>query len=249
MSVVASDLIVFGAASRPNDDTSTSGGAIDTVARPLDQQLTANDTIDVVSDGADTRDVVITGRADDGTVVSETLTLSGTTTVTGTQTFERILTISLSAADTARTVTVSDTDAGDGTLHTFNPNETDAYIHFRRSSSESTQTTRYEKDFWKNTNGSTALQSATITLTADPSSNIQIAVEDAQDDTESVADRTTAPTGITADGFVDDGTAVSIPGSDLGAGAAIGFWAELTLAADEAAQKSSFTTEIAGETT
>lgn len=51
MSVVASDLVVYGSANRPNDDTSTAGGAIDTAARPLDQQLTANDTIDIVSDG------------------------------------------------------------------------------------------------------------------------------------------------------------------------------------------------------
>lgn len=250
MSVQASDLVSYLSANRPEDDASASGGARDAAARELDQQLTADDTIDVVSDGTDARDVTITGRDPNGNVVTETLTLNGTTTVSGSQTFERILNITLSASDANRTVTVTDGDSGDGTLHTFNPSETDAAIMFQQSQSEGSETIRYEKAFIANETGDgTTLQDAKLQIVGDPTGNVELAVEDAKDDSESVSNRETAPTGITADGFVEDNVQVDVPGGSLADGEAIGFWAKLTLAAGESANRSSWTVEIAGTTT
>lgn len=247
MAVADSDLVFYLAANMPEDDTSTSGGAIDTAARLLDQQLGSSDTVDVVSDGADTRDVVITGRDASGSIVSETLTLNGTTPVTGSQTFERILKIVLSATDASRTVTVSDGDSGDGTLHTFNPNETDARILFYDASSSSSQEVRYEKVFAKNENGSSALTNAEVQNTSDPESLFDIALAATKDDSVSVADRTTEPGAADLVGeWTAENTFIGVPTGDLGAGEAIGVWFRMTLAADEAAGKNNVDPEIQG---
>lgn len=250
MAVQSSDLVSYLSANRPEDDTSTSGGAIDAAARELDKQLTSADTIDAVSDGTDSRDLTIVGRDASGSVVQETITLNGTTTVSGSQTFERILNMELSASDGSRTVTVTDGDSGDGTLHTFNPSETDAAITFQRAASESAQTIRYEKVFVRNDVGDgTSLNSASVELTADPGSNIEIAVEDAINDNGSVANRETAPGGITADGFVDDNTSVDVPGGTLGDGDAIGVWVKMTLSAGQNPSTSSYSVQVSGTST
>ena len=52
MPVVSSDLIYYLSGNRPTDDVSTSGGAIDTTARLLDQQVSANEAPSAVSDAA-----------------------------------------------------------------------------------------------------------------------------------------------------------------------------------------------------
>lgn len=246
MPIAAADLVQYGAANIPQDDVSTTGGAQDSAARPLGTQLTADDTIGLVSDGADTRDATVRGRNAAGAEVSETVTLNGTTRVTTSTTFERILEITLSAADASRTVTVDDGDQVQGTLHTFNPNETKAYTHFQESASESGATTRHEKFFWENTNGSLTLNAAEVELTADPDAKITIALATAKDDTESVANRETAPSSVGA--FTDDNVAISVPGSSLAAGEAIGVWAKQDLLANDSAYRSSFTTQLAGTT-
>lgn len=61
MPIATTDLIFYGSANRPSDDTSLTGGAIATTDRPDITQLTANSVIAVVSDGADTRQVTIEG--------------------------------------------------------------------------------------------------------------------------------------------------------------------------------------------
>lgn len=243
MSIANTELVLYGSTSRPTDDASAAGGAKDAAARPLDTAPTATEILTVVSSAAGdtTQTLNVTGRDGSGAIVTDAIALNGTTPANGTQVFERILHMSLSAA-AAGTVTVS--NATTGTLHTFAVGETDAYIHFQEAASAASSTVRYEKDFWENTNGTLTLNSAEITLTADPSAVIQIAVASAKDDSESVADRTTAPAAVGA--FTDDGVAISVPGGALGPGEAIGVWAQLSLAADAAAAKTTFTTQLAG---
>lgn len=245
---VASDLVKFLAASRPEDDTSTTGGAQDAAARPLDTQVPDGtpEDLDVVSDAAgDTsQTLTITYRKTDGTVATATPSLNGTTPVTNVagEDVERILKMVLSAT-TAGNVTVSGATSAT-TLHVFAPGETDCAIMFQRASSDpSVIKTRYEKEFWENTHATEALLSAEVELTADPSTIYEMAVADAKDDTESVANRETAPSGET---FVDDGVAQTVPGTDLLAGEAIGVWIKQTLAAGAAAAKPTFTTQLSG---
>ena len=98
MSVLISDLRVYGAADMPEADGATVGGAIDFTKRiefgvPVgDPPFTAG-TYDVVSSSAsDTATKVIyAGRDATGTIQSETLTLNGTTKVAGTKSIERLL--------------------------------------------------------------------------------------------------------------------------------------------------------------
>lgn len=245
MPVAASDLVQYGAVNWPDTDSATVGGAIATAKRPLDTQWTANAVAAVVSNGADTRQVTIEGRLASGSIDTEVLTLNGTTEVVGTKTWERILRVTLSAADAARTVTLRQ-GAGGATRHTFNPNETEAAIFFRKSSSGASAKTYFEKSFMRNNNTTSNLLSAQVTLTADPSAKIRIALANTQNDSGTSTNRLTAPSGVTA--FVDDGTSISVPGTDLGATSAIGVWAEMQLSASNPALRSTFDIQISGQT-
>ncbi|MCI0488924.1 MAG: hypothetical protein L0229_20220 [Blastocatellia bacterium] len=244
MAIVAADLKGYLSASMPENDTDTSGGAIDTAGRFEITDIVATDQVTVISDGADTRTVTITGRDAAGGIVSEALVLNGATRVVGAQLFERILKIVLSAGDGTRTVTVTRDDSPTFTvIATLGPNITKARRLFYDSASESGATTRYEKEFWKNEHGTLQLNNATVKLTADPSAKIEIGVATAKDDTGSVTNRKTAPGGVT---FVDDGVAQNVPTGALAAGETIGVWVKMVLAGSAAPVKSTFTTELAG---
>jgi len=244
MSITAAELIAYGAASRPEDDASTSGGAIDTQNRPEMTQLTANSVIAAVSDGADTRTLTVTGRLATGAIDTEALVLTGAVEVVGAKTFERILKLVLSGTDGARTVTVKQ-GSGGATRATIGPNELSRNGMFLKSASEASPVSRYEKFFWKNTNASLTLNDAEVELTADPAGKIKIGLATSKDDSGSVANRKSAPGGIS---FVDDNVAIAVPTDTLAAGEAIGTWMEQSLLADDAAQKTTFTTQVSGTT-
>jgi hypothetical protein len=245
MSILATELIAYGSASLPTDDTSTSGGAIDGTRRPVFTQLTANAVIAAVSDGADTRTLTVTGRNAAGAVVSDSGALTGATEKVLTVTFERVQKIEMGTTDAARTVTVKQ-GSGGTTIATIPPNEIGFYALFLNSSSAASTQTRYEKIFWKNTNGTLTLNSAQVTLTADPASKINIGLATAINDTGSVANRTTAPASVT---FVGLSTAQNVPGGVLAAGDKIGVWIKQSLASNDAAQKNTFTTQLNGTST
>lgn len=241
MPIAATDLLLQGAASRPEDDVSTSGGARAAVNKPEFTQLTANSVIAVVSDGADTRTVTIFGRNAAGAVVNEALVLNGTTEVVGTTTFERITKIT-TTTDATRTVTVRQ-GAGGATRATLGPNITSVSMLFQNSASEAGATTRYEKVFWLNNHGSLTLNAAKVQMTADPAAKLTTGVAAAKDDTVSVANRKTAPGGIT---FVDDNVQQNVPGTTLEAAAAVGIWMKQDLLASDSPVRNSFTLELAG---
>ncbi len=244
MPIANTDLIEHAAASMPEDDVSTSGGAIDTAARPDLTHLTANAVIAAISDGADVRTLTITGRLASGAIDTEAIVLTGAVEVVGAKTFERILKAVLSATDGARTVTVKQGAAG-ATRATIGPNETTRRLLFYDSASEAGATTRYEKTFLKNNHGTLTLNAAAVQLTADPAAKIKIGVAAAKGDTVSVANRKTAPGGIT---FVDDGVSQNVPTGVLAAGEAIGVWKELALGASDAPNKTTYTTQLSGTT-
>lgn len=241
MPIAATDLIAFGAASRPEDDVAASGGAIDLTDRPVFTQLTANSVIAVVSDGADTRVVTIAGRNAAGARVTEALTLNGATEVVGTTTFERILKVTVGAADAARTITVKQGSAGP-TRATIPINEIGVFALFIESASETAATTRFEKTFWKNIHASLTLNSAQVRLAADPAAKIRHGVVAAKNDSTSVANRKTSP-GVT---FADDNIDQAVPGNTLEAASAIGVWWELALGISDAPVRNTFTSRVTG---
>lgn len=246
MSIVAAELVKRGALNRPEDDVSSSGGGIDNNCVLDITQLAANDVLRVVSDNAGdtTQNVTVTGRLASGAIDTDVIVLNGVTPVAGAKTFERILKINLSATAAGNVTIERNTNPYDDVV-IVPAGKTDAAILFIDSSSEVSQTVRYEKEFWKNENGTTTLNAAKVTLTADPSTSIKIGVETAINDIVSVTNRKTVPSNPT---FVDDGVAANVPGNALAAGAAIGVWIEMTRATDAAALKSSYTTKLEGTT-
>lgn len=246
MSIVASDLVLYAAVNEPSDSVSTGGGAID-VARRLDfTQIAATDKIEVGSSAAGdtTQTATVRGRKADGSIVSEILTLTGTTFVATTNNYERLLKVEMSATCVG-TVTVR-RQTGPSTLRTIPIGERGFMAPFRELASDPSSITNfYAKGFWKNTNGSLALTSAVVVENADPSADITFGLGAALDDTLTIATRIIAPAGVT---FAS--TNANVPNSqNLSSGSAIGTWFNLTLAAGAAALKSTYTTEIDGQTT
>src|SRR5581483_6117712 len=88
-----SDVKFYGSANIPDVDGSTTGGAV-SFAKNIDfSDPTSAGTMDYVSSSASDTAAVITisGRDSTGVIVTEAKTLNGTTVVTGSQSFERLL--------------------------------------------------------------------------------------------------------------------------------------------------------------
>ena len=108
MSVLISDIRVYGAADMAEADGATVGGAIDFTKRiefaaPAGSPPFTASPYDVVSSSASdtaTR-VIYSGRDATGVIQSETLTLNGTTKVNGTKSLERLLSALASGAASA----------------------------------------------------------------------------------------------------------------------------------------------------
>ena len=244
-SIVASDLVAYAAASMPDDDVSTSGGAIDTLRRVDFTQLAANDTVRMVSTSAGdtTQTGTVTGRKADGSLASETLSLNGTTVVTFANTYERVLKFELSAT-AAGTVTVART-TGPTTIRVIPIGERGFMAMFRKLASDpSSAKDFYTKFFWKNTNGTLALTSSFVKENSDPVNKVTHALAAALDDSGSVANRTTSP------GLTFDNTDKNVPNSqNLSSGSAIGVWLDLHLTGGDTPQRFAYTSEIDGQTT
>lgn len=245
MSIANTDLVYYASANMPEDDTTTSGGAINTAVRLVFTQLTANALVAAVSNGADTRTLNVNGRVPAGSISSEAIVLTGATEKVGTVTFERLLRVLLSATAADRTVTVRQ-GAGGATIATIPPNETGFRITFYKAASHPTSArTIYEKGFFRNNHATLTLNDAVVQLFADPSGKIMMGLAPSKNDSGSVANRLTAPSGVT---FVDDGVNQNVPGGLLAASEHIGIWIEASLLAGDSAAKSSYTVQISGMT-
>jgi len=245
MSIIAAELKKFAALNRPEDDATLTGGGVDIGCILEVTQLAANDTLEAVSDNvADIMNLTIDGRLAAGDPNSEVNAMNGTTVVSFTSTLERVLKMTLASAP-AGNVTIRRSASGP-TVAVIPAGKTSASILFIGSASEAGAVTRCEKEFWKNENATLTLTAAKVSLTADPSAVVRIAVETAKNDSTTIANRKATPAGVS---FVDDGVEVNVPGNQLEAGSVIGAWIEQALNAGHAALKSTFTTQIAGTTT
>lgn len=93
MSVLNSDLVFYNSANMPEADGTTNGGAVDFTSRPIFADLAATGTVNYVSSSSsDTAaTIAVTGRDSTGVIQTETKTLTGTTPVSGAQSFARLL--------------------------------------------------------------------------------------------------------------------------------------------------------------
>jgi len=242
----------------PEDNTATSGGVIDDTGtssvpgvEPVFTQMAAADSVQIVSDGADTRTVAVTCRKADGTIVAQTGTLNGATAVTlstmGSVLY--VLKAIASAVDAARTITVRRL-TGPVTIRTIEPTRRGFRLMFYDTTSdESVTKTYYEGFYWVNHNASLALTHAQVTLTVDGANaasalaDISQGIAAAKGDVSTITNRVTTPGGIT---FVTDGTVQDVPTTNLANGERIFVWQRLALSATCPAINASFTSKISG---
>jgi len=271
MAVASSDLVVYLSANRPEDDTSTSGGAIDTTMRLLDRSNTFNlnagsgDQIDLVSDAAgDTQNCVLAGYGTDGSWIEETITLTGMTNVQSTNTFLHLLKVELASAATG-TVTVAEYNAGSpSTIFTIPATEKGAAALFLKATAEAAGGSSkdfYEKVFYENTHATDALTSGVVWLSEDEDAELTMDCEKSGDVTttdgnETTTNRVTEPT--TGGTYAWGEHATEGAGHDIGdaedgnlvADEGQGIWVKLTLAAGRTPEAPvQFTLDISGAAT
>lgn len=251
MPIVAADIVAYGSASMPDDDTPTGiGGAIATTKRVVFVDIAATDEIEILSDNAGdtTQTITVHGRNAAGELVSDSATLNGLSVVliSGTA-FERVLKIIKSAATTGD-VTVRDQDT-DTTIATLEAAVTEIRRPFYDAAADASggsTRTYYDKIFFRNNHGTLTLTSATIAEQADPQTVVAFALESSLDgtDTNGAGNRQTH-TG----GYTFDSTTKNVANSqNLTAGSAQGCWLELTLTAGLGAQNTSVTMRVSGNT-
>lgn len=213
------DLILYASASMPEDDSTTSGGAIDLDNRLELTQLSTSSALELVSSAAGdtTQSVTVEARDEDELVVSETVTLTGTTAVdlSTLGTVARVLQVTMNS-DAAGTVTLREDGAGD-TVGTIPPGERGfCLIHREAEASASSTEDFYYKGFIRNT-GAQTLTAGTVVETNDVAGRVTIALAATLDDSGSVTNRKTSP------GLTFSAGPHSLP-DDLGPNEAIGVW-------------------------
>jgi len=100
MSVLPSDIVIYGAAFMPETDGSTTGGSVDFTRRVAFYDISPAGSVDVISSSSsDTATkIAYSGRDPTGAIQNQTLTLAGQSWVTGSQPLERLLYAALSGA-------------------------------------------------------------------------------------------------------------------------------------------------------
>ncbi len=93
MSVLPSDIVFYGSANMPDVDGATTGGALNTAILINMNDITPTGTMSYVSSSASDTAATISlyGRDSTGVIQTEVKTLTGTTPVAGSQSFERLM--------------------------------------------------------------------------------------------------------------------------------------------------------------
>lgn len=253
MPIVATDIVVYGSASMPDDDTATDiGGAIDTAVRVVFTDIDSAGAIEIVSDNAGdtTQTVTVTGRNAVGEIISDVQTLTGTTPVSMTGSFERILK-AVKSATTTGTVTVrKDSDAGD--LMLMEPTVTQIRRPFYNAESDvsgGSARDYFDKVFFKNNHGTLSLTSATIAEQSDPSGKITFDLEGSLGGSDTNGAGNNRQTEGDLSSYTFDSTTKNVANSqNHTAGAAQGCWLKLTLAAGDSPTKTTYTLRESGST-
>lgn len=270
MPVASTDIKIYGCANMAEDDASLAGGAIDKTVVMLTQNMGdigGTDTLDIVSDSAGdtTQTVTVTGRDASGIIQTEAFTLAGTTPQLGSQSFERILKIvvdgtyvgTINVQEASGNVTLVDM-LGSGAAPGGGA-ELEARICFYGADAEASGGSDeevYEKVFIANTHASLALTSATVQLTVDGTAGsiIDFDLEDAVNDTGTIANRLTAPGAAQTARDTWSDASEAVPGGTLGdrvTGTAdhIGVWLQMDLNAGTSPEEVQVTLQTAGTST
>ncbi len=163
MSITAAEIVAYAALDRPQDESSTSGGGIDTSTRVVFVDISATDKVEVLSSAAgdNSQTIAVVGRLASGVLATDTISLNGTSVVSGALTFERIESATLSGT-CAGNVTVRRL-ANAGNIGIIPIGELGFVRMFINSySSPSGAKVYYEKLFIKNTDSTLSYLNAVI---------------------------------------------------------------------------------------
>lgn len=250
MSVTASDIVFYGCATMPDDDTTTNiGGAIDTTIKVVLTDIVATDQVEIVSSasGDTSQTITIYGRNAAGELIDNTVSVSGTTVVTSTSSFERILKIEMNTTATG-TVTVRDQDT-DTAIATLEPGITEVRRLFYLAASDvagGDSRDYYDKFFIKNTHATLSATSAVVSEVADPSGTVSFALESLLDGTTTNGAGNNRLTVGNWSSLTFDSAAKNVANSqNLTAGSAQGVVMKWTIAAGAAAANTSVTMRLA----
>jgi hypothetical protein len=249
MAATSTDIKFYLSANRPEADTGTSGGARDATMQLL---LPANADVggagvqvDCVSTSAsDTGNIVIAGYGAGGAWLTETLALNGLSHVHSANPYLYVCKLQMAAAAVG-IVTCAQYGALSNVIHAIPATEKGAARLFLKAFANAAggaSLARYEKLFVGNANATGGMNTMTDALTVNSAGELAGALEkaatvQATGGTESVAARTTAPTGGGSYSWVDMVTPLAMgDGADgnLVAGEYQGVWLRLTLAAGRA---------------
>lgn len=251
MAVIGTDIVVYGSAVMSDDDSTTYiGGGIDITKRVVFTDISPSGSLSIFSDSISdtTQTVTIYGRDVAGILVNETLPLNGTVAVHGSQIFERILKIVVSATHVG-SITIEEADGGEDIVIMEA-----TVLEIRRlfynavaNIASAANKTYYEKIFFKNTNSTSALTNAILSEVTDPLNKITFGLVPTLDDAgnNGAFNRLVAPSGIV---FGNIDVDIANGGNHLPT-TSQGVWVALTLTAGDAATKSSFSLREFGETT
>lgn len=254
MGLTASGLVLVGSFFMPESDGLTAGGiASGNIKMTFDDAAKANvpsGKIGIYSSLAgDNCQVFVHGRNAGGNLITDLITVNGTTPVSGASTFERILKIAATGTGFHNGfLVIRDELTPGGVIATMES----GYHTIRRpfynvSADAAGGSSRdfYEKTFIKNTDSTYALLGAMVHEISDPNNVVTFALGNAQNDNTTTASRlNTVPASVTA----FDSAGKAVPNTDLNAGSGIAVWLKLTLAAGLAAAKTTYTVQASGST-
>ena len=246
MAVDAGQLIIYASSGMPEDDSTVTGGDINSGIRLQFDDLEASTTIVAYStSNVDINTLTVYGRNNAGSIVNEAITVSGTgLSLGGSTTFSGIFKATLSHATGFGLITVS--GSSQNVVAKIPINESGFRLPFYAATSAAgSSKTFYEKVFVKNRSGSSTLNTANVIQIADTgvSSKITFGLENGKScpgpfllsgvgPTGLVANRLTVPSHVDSFGSGTSGVWPSGTGN-LEPTAYQGVWLKLSLDAGE----------------
>lgn len=255
MSVGASNLVLYGSATMPDNDTTQQvGGAINTKIKVEMTEIAPSGRIEMVSlAGQSGYSLDVSYRKTNGVAATELKNILGATAVTFAATMERILKLVASTSVHSQ-ITVRKLSAGTSLATLPNGVSQVRRPFYNAAAPDSGTKSYYEKVFFKNNHGTLALTAASIAEQTDPSGKITFALDGAGAAcplnlavNNGAFGRNTPPAArITAFSNATKGVRRS---GTLTQGSYQGVWMRLLLTNTDAATKTSYTLKCKGNST
>ena len=257
MGVADGQVVIYAASGMPEDDSSITGGDINSGIRLKFTDLMAPATIVAYSSSrADLNTLTVYGKNTGGSIVNEEIEVSGTgLSIAGSTSFSGILKATLSHVTGVGTITVS--GSSENIITTIPINESGFRSPFYGAQAAVGAKTLYEKVFVKNNSGSSSITPAAMVAFSGggvASSKIVYGLENGKSVDpsgagveESVANRTIAPSNV---GVYSSGTSGVWPSGtgNLEPTAYQGIWLKLSLDAGGGPFSAPYSIECSGMT-